>query len=484
MMEGREKFSLNWNKFDIAARDTLKSVHLDKNFANVTLACDDDQQIEAHKIILSSASQFFKKVLLNNLHPHPLIYLSGLKIEELRSIIEFIYLGETEVEANNLPRFLDVSRNLKVRGLQAEEGLRTPVMDMSEPPTSYDCSTCDFKTEQENEIDNHIQQVHTGNIQCNPKIEKVVEELKVKLEMGTTANQSGLEHSKYKENFSENTPSKLYPCDECDYKATRTDHLRRHKIRLHTRLSDTRAPDKVFSGMNTPQHTTTYDCSKCDFKTEKEKYLDNHIQQVHIDKKQLDPKLEKDYEDLKVELEIGITNYLTTNRPMIEQGKDEEINLENPPRRTHPCDDCDYKAKRAEHLKRHKIRLHAHLTETMSNVDERDDLKMSRNINQLGYKETDILPHISENQSSKEYPIITESKMNEISKSDVADKRHRSGKFECEHCEFTSSRGDNLKRHIETMHTIDRQFYSCECGMVFTRKDKLQTHKNKVHGNK
>ena len=66
---GQEKFALRWSKFETAAMETYKSLHSDMNFTDVTLVCDDNQQVEAHTIILSSASPFFKSIL-------PFIYIS------------------------------------------------------------------------------------------------------------------------------------------------------------------------------------------------------------------------------------------------------------------------------------------------------------------------------------------------------------------------------------------------------------------------
>ena len=56
-----EMYSLKWNKFESAATATLKSLHSDLDFTDVTLACEDDQQIESHKVILSAASPFFHR---------------------------------------------------------------------------------------------------------------------------------------------------------------------------------------------------------------------------------------------------------------------------------------------------------------------------------------------------------------------------------------------------------------------------------------
>ena len=82
--------------------------------------CEDDQQVEAHKVKLSSASQFFQRVLSKNPHPHPLIYLRELKMEDVKAIVDFIYLGHTEVSSEDLGTFLQVAEDLEVRGLQSQ----------------------------------------------------------------------------------------------------------------------------------------------------------------------------------------------------------------------------------------------------------------------------------------------------------------------------------------------------------------------------
>ena len=84
---------------------------------DVTLACDDGQQIEAHKVILASSSQLFKDLLKGNKHPHPIIYMRRIKSEDLVSIIDLLYHGETQVCQENLDSFLTMAEDLKLEGV-------------------------------------------------------------------------------------------------------------------------------------------------------------------------------------------------------------------------------------------------------------------------------------------------------------------------------------------------------------------------------
>ena len=50
---------------------------------DVTLVCEDGHQIEAHKVILSLSSPLFENLLKRNKHNHPMIYMRGMKSEDL-----------------------------------------------------------------------------------------------------------------------------------------------------------------------------------------------------------------------------------------------------------------------------------------------------------------------------------------------------------------------------------------------------------------
>ena len=70
-----EKLCLQWNDFKANTNSAFGRLRDDKGFSDVTLACGDGQQMEAHKVILAASSPFFEKILQKNKHPYPLIYL-------------------------------------------------------------------------------------------------------------------------------------------------------------------------------------------------------------------------------------------------------------------------------------------------------------------------------------------------------------------------------------------------------------------------
>ena len=112
-----EKLCLKWNDYQDNVNSAFGSVREDKDFADVTLACEDGQQVEAHKVILASSSPFFQNLLKKNKHPHPLIYMKGIKHEILLAVVDFLYLGEANVFQESLDSFLGIAEELKLKGL-------------------------------------------------------------------------------------------------------------------------------------------------------------------------------------------------------------------------------------------------------------------------------------------------------------------------------------------------------------------------------
>ena len=111
-----EKFCLRWNDFESNISTAFKELYSDKEFFDVTLACDDEQ-LPAHKVILSACSPFFRNILRRNPHQHPLLYLKGVKYQELLSVLNFMYHGEVNVAQEELNSFLSVAEDLRVKGL-------------------------------------------------------------------------------------------------------------------------------------------------------------------------------------------------------------------------------------------------------------------------------------------------------------------------------------------------------------------------------
>ena len=112
-----DKFTLAWNDFASNAAHAFAGLRKDSEFSDVTLACNDDTIIKAHKVVLASCSPVFRKLFQQYNHPNPLIILRGLNKNQLENIIDYAYFGQIEVELSDLDTYLKVAEEFKLKGL-------------------------------------------------------------------------------------------------------------------------------------------------------------------------------------------------------------------------------------------------------------------------------------------------------------------------------------------------------------------------------
>lgn len=120
-MSSSEKFCLKWNDFEANISLAFRELRDDKDFFDITLVCDDEQ-VEAHKVVLSACSPFFRSLLRRNRHQHPLLLLRGVALPELLAVLTFMYHGEVNVAQEELNSFLALAEELQVKGLTQGPG--------------------------------------------------------------------------------------------------------------------------------------------------------------------------------------------------------------------------------------------------------------------------------------------------------------------------------------------------------------------------
>ena len=132
-----EKLCLKWNDFQENITNTFGRLRDNRDFADVTLASEDGQQVEAHKVILAASSPFFQEILKKNKHPHPLIYMRGVRTEDLVAVLDFLYRGETDVCEENLDTFLAIRHNIPAGRSFDEAKLRTSYKHEAKAPVAF-----------------------------------------------------------------------------------------------------------------------------------------------------------------------------------------------------------------------------------------------------------------------------------------------------------------------------------------------------------
>lgn len=111
-----DQLNLRWNSYEGNLSASLNDLRASNDFFDVTLACEDDQ-VQCHKLVLSSCSPLLLKLFRQNLHPHPLLYLKGVEFKHLLSVLDFMYEGQVNVAQEDLMSFMATAEELKVKGL-------------------------------------------------------------------------------------------------------------------------------------------------------------------------------------------------------------------------------------------------------------------------------------------------------------------------------------------------------------------------------
>ena len=66
-----EKFCLKWNDFESNVSNSFSLLRNEDYLHDVTIVSDDNEQISAHKLVLSACSEYFKNIFKKNKHSHP-----------------------------------------------------------------------------------------------------------------------------------------------------------------------------------------------------------------------------------------------------------------------------------------------------------------------------------------------------------------------------------------------------------------------------
>ena len=318
---------LEWKGYSSTTGTAFQNLYTDQDFTDVTLACEDNARLEAHKVILSSCSEFFSKILKQNPNPHPLIFLQGVCIKDLELLKRFMYFGSTRVNFDQIDNFMEVSKQFlnqpsekdppkpvksvkqetfekvlkteklsgKLKTVRKEDKIvqheketdllsqtykssikSTVLLELSNVLGEVEfliCQQCDFKCETKKSLKRHIYVKH-ANIACTePGCGKILKNRGI-----------WKEHIKNKHVGRTNQ----YLCDECDYSSKWFSCLQIHKRRHTGNLiqcphCEYMCPknNMLVMHLESKHNAAEYECDKCDVKTRTKRMLKFHKEKVH-----------------------------------------------------------------------------------------------------------------------------------------------------------------------------------------------------------
>ena len=165
-----EAVQIQCSMFQEKTTESMSQLRDDNFFTDVTLVCDDSESvISAHKVILSSSSEYFQNIFKLNQNNHHYISIEGVQKQDLDKLVEYMYLGKTSLEEERVIHFLQLSKRLKIRGLYPQNLSEVTMTKKSSTPKQEsvtvvadenDHYSLNNKPKDETQIDNEIEVDH------------------------------------------------------------------------------------------------------------------------------------------------------------------------------------------------------------------------------------------------------------------------------------------------------------------------------------
>ncbi|XP_039961414.1 platelet binding protein GspB [Bactrocera tryoni] len=131
---GSEHYCLRWNNHQSNLLGVFSQLLQDESLVDVTLACSEGALIKAHKVVLSACSSYFQSLFLDHPEKHPIVILKDVRLAELKTLVEFMYKGEVNVQYCQLSALLKTAESLKVKGLAEMTNQNTTLREPEREP--------------------------------------------------------------------------------------------------------------------------------------------------------------------------------------------------------------------------------------------------------------------------------------------------------------------------------------------------------------
>ena len=112
----KEQFNLNWHTYSDHLKEMMQNLMQSNKSTDVTLVCEDKTRFKAHKFVLSACSPVFQSIITDLPQKEDsTIYLRGILSQEMKSILQFMYLGQATFYQDRMNEFIDVAKSLEAK---------------------------------------------------------------------------------------------------------------------------------------------------------------------------------------------------------------------------------------------------------------------------------------------------------------------------------------------------------------------------------
>ena len=281
MEKDESKSKLTWHTYPDHLRETMQEMMTSGDFADVTLVSDDKRSIKAHRNVLSACSPVFKSILqLEPQHNHSVIYLRGIQHSQMKSILQFIYLGEATFYGKTMiDEFLLLGKDLQIKELMENNEYN------QNPESTFENDMAEVEKQTEG-----IASIAMSNVEYQSEVEeeKSSETVHIKSQCPHCGNLYSCKRDLNRHIKSVHEGIK-YPCNLCDYEANQQISLRSHVKSIHEGVRyECEHCDKEFSHKSDltihikgKHEGFTYECDKCNQQFSKKRFLKAHIESKH-----------------------------------------------------------------------------------------------------------------------------------------------------------------------------------------------------------
>jgi len=250
-----EQFELIWRTFNDHLKDMMKKLMLSHESTDVTLVCADKTKFKAHKFVLNACSPVFNSIINDLPQKDPVIYLRGIQAPEMKSILQFMYLGQATFYHDRMNEFLNVARSLQIKEISKD-------VDQDVPDTPIDL-------EYDKNIESNIGNLHEEKTIVNASDEEIKQISSKVISQKNEAGQYPCNRCDkifpYRFSLNRHIQSAhegiKFPCKDCGYEATHKQDLLKHIQAVH-------------EGIKFP-------CDLCDFKATRKYNLHTHKKNKH-----------------------------------------------------------------------------------------------------------------------------------------------------------------------------------------------------------
>ena len=165
----QEQFNLNWQTYSDHLQELMQNLLQSNESADVTLVTEDKTKFVAHKFVLQACSPVLQSIMIDLPQKQDsVIFLKGIQPQELKPILQFMYLGQATLHQDRINEFLDTVKSLQIKELSNgvdynavdksldknldSDQTKNDMLYKTNNETSYDVIESDTKMSNKNEI--------------------------------------------------------------------------------------------------------------------------------------------------------------------------------------------------------------------------------------------------------------------------------------------------------------------------------------------